>query len=282
MTSAFPLDSIQLQTDVGSRSVVNSVLPVGAFKSVPGFFVIAHRGASFSAPENTIPAFNKAIEMKADMIELDVLPTRDNIPVVLHDKKLNRTTTGNGPVARMLYRELQELDAGSWFDPAYKNTKIPSLETVLKLVKNKIALNIEIKGNPNRRGSQSFEKLILEMIDQYDMQDHIVISSFNCKAIRQVKNLAPGISTALLNWKYSYGTRRVYNFMQRCKADGLNLLARQMKRPLMDLLKNNHTPVWVYTLNSEAGMKSVIRKGATGIFTDRPDLLRKVVLDEFL
>lgn len=276
------MDSIQLQTDVGSRSVVNSVMPVGNFKSVPGFFVIAHRGASFSAPENTMPAFNKAIEMKADMIELDVLPTRDNTPVVLHDKKLNRTTNGNGPVASMLYRELQELDAGSWFDPSYKNTKIPSLETVLEWAKNKIALNIEIKGNSIRSGSKSLEKLILEMINQYDMQDHIVISSFNCKAIRKVKYLSPGTSTALLNWKYSYGTWRVYNFMHRCKADGLNILARQMKPPLMDLLKNNHIPVWIYTLNSEAGMKSVIRKGATGIFTDRPDLLRRVVLDEFL
>ncbi|CAN5354237.1 glycerophosphodiester phosphodiesterase [soil metagenome] len=253
---------------------------MGGFNSTPGFFVIAHRGASFSAPENTMPAFNKAIEMKADMIELDVLPTRDNIPIVLHDEKLNRTTTGEGPVAGTLFRELQELDAGSWFDPSFKNTKIPSLETVLKWAKNKIALNIEIKGNGRRSGESDLESQIIEMIDHYDMRDHVVISSFRCNAIRQVKKSSPTTSTALLNWKYSYGTRRVYLFMRYCKADGLNILARQMKDPLMNLLKKNHVPVWIYTVNNEQDMRIAIRKGATGIITDRPDLLRRVTLDE--
>lgn len=273
---------MKLQTDGGSRTVVNSVLPVGGFKSAQGFFVIAHRGASFSAPENTMPAFNKAVEMKADMIELDVLLTRDNVPIVFHDEKLNRTTNGKGPVARFLYRELQEMDAGNWFDPSFKDTKLPLLETVLKWAKNKIALNIEIKGNSSRSGTSGLESQIIEMINHYDMQDHVVISSFRCKAIRQVKKISSNTATALLNWKYSYGTPRVYYYMRYCKADGLNILARQMKRPLMDLAKKNHVPVWIYTLNNEADMRFVIRKGATGVITDRPDLLRRVALDEFL
>jgi len=249
---------------------------------MPGFFVIAHRGASYHAPENTMPAFKKAVEMKADMIELDVLSTRDNIPVVLHDVNLNRTTTGQGPVTSILFRELQDLDAGSWFDPSFKYTQIPSLETVLKWAKNRIALNIEIKGNGRKSGAPDFESQIIEMIDHFGMQDHVAISSFNYKAIKQIKKISPATSTALLNWKYSYGTRRVYLFMRYCEADGVNILARQMKDPLMSLLKKNHIPVWIYTVNNEQEMRTAIRKGATGIITDRPDLLREVTLEEFI
>lgn len=281
MTSSQPLNTFLLKTENVLRTVTNTVLPVNTFNSVPGFFVIAHRGASFDAPENTLPAFEKAVEMKADMIELDVLLTRDNIPIVLHDSKLGRTTDGAGPVSQIFARELQDLDAGAWFGPSYKNTQIPSLETVLQWASGKIALNIEIKGEGKSRISAGIESLVLGLISQYRMDKHVIISSFSPKTLSRVKKIAPAAPTALLNWKYSYGTMRAYRLMRNCRADGLNLLARQMKPALMSALIKNKVPAWIYTLNDESEMRMAIQKGATGIFSDRPDLLKKVVLDEF-
>lgn len=281
MPSTQPKNPFVLQTENNLRRVVNSVHPVYTFNSVPGFFVIAHRGASFYAPENTMPAFEKAAEMNADMIELDVLLTRDNIPIVIHDTTIERTTDGNGPVNQLFARELQELDAGSWFDPSYKNTQIPSLETVLQWASGKIALNIEIKGSMTSRNSAGIEGLVLDLISQYGMNKHVIISSFSPNALLRVKKIAPAAPTALLNWKYSYGTMRVYRLMRNCRADSLNLLARQMKPALMNALIKNKVPAWTYTLNDESEMRMAIQKGATGIFSDQPDLLKKVVLDEF-
>ncbi len=264
-----------------SRSVVNSVTPVKKFNSLDGFFVIAHRGASFDAPENSMPAFKRAHDLKADMIELDVLLTRDSIPVVLHDDTLNRTTSGSGPISEMLFREIQELDAGRWFSEKFRDTRIPSLQTVLRWAKDRISLNIEIKGVNKGRGNRTgIVGAVLDLVHQYEMKEHVVISSFSCDALQRVKKISPNTATAYLNSEYSYGTQRDYGKMLSCRADGLNLKARQMNNDLMEKLIENDIPVWVYTVNQEIIMRDVIERGATGIFTDRPDLLRRVVLDE--
>ncbi|REL33373.1 hypothetical protein DYD21_11380 [Rhodohalobacter sp. SW132] len=270
-----------LKSGGGIRTVKNRVQPVGGFKTRAGFFVIAHRGASFDFPENTMPAFENAFRMKADMIELDVLLSRDGIPVVMHDETLDRTTNGRGNVQHFLYRELQELNAGNWFGPEFSDVTIPSLQSVLSWAKGKIALNIEIKGEKRGHVSKtSIEPAVIELVRQFEMENHIVISSFSRNAIKRVKEISDDISTAILNSEYSYGTRLVYRMMSRLDADGLNMLSRQMKRPLMKKLSQHNVPVWIYTINSEAEMRTVIRKGATGIFSDRPDLLRKVASEE--
>lgn len=265
-----------------SRSVLNSVTPIQKFHSADGFFVIAHRGASIDAPENTMPAFKRAHSLRADMIELDVLLTRDSIPVVLHDDTLNRTTSGTGSVSNIFFRELQELDAGLWFSDKYKDTRIPSLQTVLRWAKDRISVNIEIKGSNDGGKKSEVEEAVFELVNQYAMREHVVISSFSCDAIKRVKKISPQIATAYLNSEYSFGTPRNYEKMLKCGANGINLKPWQMKKDLMDRLKDHEIPVWIYTINEEIMMRDVIRKGATGIFTDRPDLLRRVVLDESL
>lgn len=265
-----------------TQTVKNSVVPPHGFNAAEGFFVIAHRGASHYAPENTMAAFKKAHLMKADMIELDVLLTRDGVPVVLHDTTLNRTTTGSGAVNSHLSRDLAELDAGSWFDPSFSGERIPTLESVMNWARDTIALNIEIKGRSSDiKTAHRVEEIVIDLIEHYNMRSTVLVSSFNRSVLHRLKQMEPGIATALLNGQYSYGTRRGLRRMKKIGADGLNLLPRQMNEPLMNRLKQSGTPVWVYTLNKESDMRRVIRKGATGIFSNRPDLLRSVVIDEF-
>lgn len=264
------------------QTVKNSVVPPRGFKAIEGFFVIAHRGASHYAPENTMTAFKKAHLMKADMIELDVLLTRDGVPVVIHDTTLNRTTTGSGAVNSYLSRELAELDAGSWFDPSFSSARIPKLEAVMIWACDNIALNIEIKGRSSGKQTEHrVEEIVIDLIDHYNMRSSVLVSSFNRPVLHRIKQMEPGIATALLNGQYSYGTLRAFRRMKNVGADGLNLLPRQMKGPLMNRLKHSGTPIWIYTVNKESDMRRVIRKGATGIFSNRPDLLRRVVTDEF-
>ena len=98
-------------------------------------WVVAHRGYSAQYPENTVSAFEAAIDAGADMIELDVCLTKDRVPVVIHDKTLERTTDGNGLVSELTLSKLKKLDAGSWFSPEFKGLTIPTLEEILLQIK---------------------------------------------------------------------------------------------------------------------------------------------------
>lgn len=266
-----------LNTTEGPRFVANPIIPVSSSHSVPGFFNIAHRGASFYAPENTFPAFQKAVEMNADMIELDVTLTRENIPVVFHDRKLHRTTNGKGEIGNYFERELKELDAGLWFDPEYSEIRIPSLEDVLKWASGTIALNIEIKKEavmPERKNG--ITELIYELVTEYEMSEQVVISSFSEEALKRFRVLSPAVATAYLINPYALGTPKVYDLMKKMNACGLNMTPRQMRNRLMRVVKKNCVPVWVYTVDDELEMNRTIKKGATGIFTNRPDVLGQV------
>ena len=224
-----------------------------------------------------MPAFEMALKMDADMIELDVTLSRDNIPIVFHDRKLNRTTDGKGEIRQYLSRELLDLDAGHWFSEKYKNVRIPSLEEVLRWASGSIALNIEIKKEAvSRNQTSGIVELIKNLVFEFNMTDQVVISSFSNEALARSRNVSPNIPTAHLLNPYSWGTTRALHIMKRLGAVGLNMNPRQMKPKLMDQAIRENIPVWVYTVDDEDEMKTVIQKGATGIFTNKPDLLAKV------
>ena len=109
----------------------------------------AHRGYNFIAPENTLPAFALAVSMGADEIELDLWPSKDGDLIVCHDPKVDRTTNGSGIISEMTTKEIRALDAGEWFSPAFKGTRLPLFEEVLDLLGGKVIFNIHIK-SPTR------------------------------------------------------------------------------------------------------------------------------------
>lgn len=134
---------------------------------------IAHRGFSSAAPENTLAAFRKAIELKPEMMECDVRQSKDGRIVVIHDAKLDRTTSGTGPVGEKTLAELKELDAGSWFSAEFAGERIPTLEELLDLVKGSgVKLIIEIK-------EAGLEDAVVALIQQKDMRDEAIIGSFH-------------------------------------------------------------------------------------------------------
>lgn len=163
------------------------------------FTIIAHRGASAYYPENTLPSFEAAIEMGADMVELDVQLTSDKEVVVFHDEKISRCTDGRGKIADYTLAELKKLDAGSWFDKEFKNTTIPTLAEVLAFCKGKIAVNIEIKTEAvSEMIFGGIEEKCLKIVEQSGMNGHIVFSSFDPRAIMRLKQLDSNIAVAAL------------------------------------------------------------------------------------
>lgn len=149
--------------------------------------VIAHRGASGYAPENTMESFRLAVQMGADGIELDVHLSADDQLVVIHDETVDRTTNGKGRVRDMTLAQLQQLDACNSME-SYKGARIPTLAQVLELIKESgLLLNIEIKTDQNFY--PGIEEKCVELVRQMGVEDQIIYSSFNHYTLLKVREL---------------------------------------------------------------------------------------------
>ena len=149
--------------------------------------VMAHRGFSSKAPENTMAAFTLALDAGAEGIELDVHLTKDGEVVVIHDHTLARTTNGTGLVADLTLAELQELDAGLWFSPEFKGERLPSLREVLELLKeHNVLLNVETKA---ALGYEQLNEKLASLLDEYAMWEKTIISSFNHFDLVHIKTI---------------------------------------------------------------------------------------------
>jgi len=242
-----------------------------------GVIVIAHRGASAYRPENTMIAFERAIELDADMIELDVVLSKDGIPVIFHDAKLNKHTNGKGLVGRYTLKELKKLDAGSWFSGAFSNQKIPTLEEVLKFARERVALNIEIKKQKTDYQNGYVEQKCLKLVRKYDMDEHVLLSSFDYAALSNLKELAPEIPLALLYDKAQSNQSLPHELVQRYRVDAFNCSYNELSKKRLDSLKRNNIPSFIYTVDQESKMRKLLDLGVSGIFTNKPDVLNRVI-----
>jgi glycerophosphoryl diester phosphodiesterase len=240
--------------------------------------VIAHRGFSGVAPENTLAAIRKAIDVGADMAEIDVLLSRDGHVVVLHDETVDRTTDGKGPVAALDLEEIRKLDAGSWFAKEFAGEKLPTLAEVLDLVRGRILLNVEIKTEavtPEIEGG--IADRVLRLIAEREMGDQVMLSSFDPEALRQARQLDASIRTASLYDKDLQRGRSPLEIMSAVGSNGFNLSARQLSAEILRACHAQGRPVAVYTVDDKAKMKRLIARGVDAIFTNRPDRMLELL-----
>ena len=239
---------------------------------------IAHRGASNHFPENTMPAFEAAVTMQADMIELDIMLSNDGIPVVFHDAQLDHHSNGQGLLSYHTLKELQALDAGGWFSEAFAGTRIPTLEQVLHFASDTIALNIEIKTEAvttELRGG--VEEKCLNLVREYNMENHVLFSSFNYLAIEHLKTLDPEMPVALLyNWSRSNGLSPA-QLVDRYSADAFNCSYRQFNKEWSQNLRDNDIPHYIYTVDDPDEMQQLLKANVSGIFTNKPDVLSSII-----
>lgn len=244
------------------------------------FTIIAHRGASAYYPENTLPSFEGAIAMGADMVELDVQFTSDKEVVVFHDEKVSRCTDGRGKIADHTLAELKQLDAGGWFDKKFHNTRIPTLVEVLRVCKNKIAVNIEIKTEAvGKMFFGGIEEECLKIVEKNGMNGHVVFSSFDPRAIMHLKQIDDRVTVAVLFEKKHYGSKLPSDIIESVGADAFNCSGSEFNQKWLANVKLNNIPVNIYTVNDTKNMKRFINMGVSGIFTNKPDILRRVVAD---
>jgi glycerophosphoryl diester phosphodiesterase len=242
-------------------------------------WVIAHRGASGFAPENTLAAFRKAVELGAGFIETDLQLSRDARLVALHDDTLERTTNGRGAVSATTLEELRRLDAGSWFRrssnkesaPDFTGERIPTIEEVLAFGReHEIGLHLEIKAT----GPSGAEHAIVGALHAAGEVPRSVVLSFDQTTLKRVRQLEPLAVTGFL-----FSDR-----LPAAVATAVNVGARQllprMDRVTPELIKDAHAhdlKLVAWTVNAPERMQELISAGVDGIITDYPDRLLEVL-----
>ena len=233
--------------------------------------ITAHRGSSVTAPENTIPAIEKAMEEMADSVEIDVQITSDGVIVLGHDASLKRVAGVNRSIASMTFAQLEQLDVGSWFSKSYEGTRIPALSEVLELCSQKIGLNIEIKYVG--KNSELPEKTA-EMIKAYGMENQCVVTSTNLPYLRRVKAVLPEVRTGYII-SAAYG-----NFYSSEDIDFISIRSGFVTSALMQNAHEQGKAVYAWTVNSKSELERLTLLGVDGIITDRPVLAREIVYRE--
>lgn len=244
--------------------LLSFILPCSYIYSQNEVKILAHRGASALAPENTLAAFRLAIEYKADYIELDVHLSSDDSLMIIHDNTVDRTTNGKGKVQDMTYQQLKALNAHypDKFDNDFINEKIPTLFEALSLAKDQIKVCIEFKAS-------GLEEKVLILIRQMNMEKDIYISSFTIDHLKKIKFLNNNIPVLYLQPKLTKeGIDEAANI--NAQAVGPGFLLGKSK---IDYAHEKGMEVWKWTDNRVEKMENLIEKGVDAIMTDNPQKL---------
>lgn len=219
--------------------------------------VIAHRGASAYEPENTLRAVEKALDLGADMVEVDVRATEDGHIVVMHDETVDRTTNGRGYVKNMTLEELRRLDAGL-------GERVPTLQEVAQLVKGKAKLVVEVK-------VPGIEEKVLKIIGQNGIGEEALITSFHHPILRRVKGFNPKIQTGVI-----IASRPIRPAQLALDAESNALFPRYIYVDL-EMVEEAHRhglAVYPWTVDTMEEAKNLMKIQVDGVVTNRPDIIR--------
>lgn len=226
--------------------------------------VIAHRGASAYAPENTFPAFELAYKMQADAIETDVRCTKDNVLVLIHDETVDRTTNGKGRVSELTIEEIKNLDAGFWFSPEFSGARIPTLGEFLVYFGDKLHLVLEIKERRAFAGT-------LNMVRVLNLLNNVTFTSFDIEIIKRIKQIETKARVGFLTRKVNEILLRVlktYGIEQVCPK------AEFISPDTVSLTKRFHIAIRAWGVEDEETMKRLLELGVCSMTINFPDKLR--------
>jgi glycerophosphoryl diester phosphodiesterase len=236
--------------------------------------VIAHRGASGNAPENTLAAFKKAVALGATFIETDLQLSRDARFVAIHDPTVNRTTNGQGAVHEMTLAELRRLDAGSWFGSEFAGERIPTLQEILEFSKKyDVVFYLEIKPSGSWGGEQALVSALRESAEI----PRTVVISFDAAIVRTMRNIEPTLMTGLLY------DGQIENPLEKALAIGARQLAVRGDLVTPAFIAEVHKKdlqMVCWTVNHPAHMRMLAAAGVDGIMSDYPDRLVAAVKKE--
>lgn len=233
----------------------------------------AHRGFSAHYPENTMLAFEKAVEADCDGIELDVQLSKDGQLVIIHDEKVNRTTDGKGQVCDFTLEQLKELDASAKFSGVYGENEIPTLEEYLSFVQGKpVWTNIELKNSVNPY--DGMEAQVLSCVKKYGYEDRVIFSSFNHYSVLKMKKLAPKIPCGFLeeSWVLDFPL-----YAKQHNVEFVHPVYYAVTKEFAKQAAENEIGINTWTVNREEDMRRMINLGVRTLITNHPDLCKKVI-----
>jgi glycerophosphoryl diester phosphodiesterase len=245
------------------------------YTQLPRPTIFAHRGASNSAPENTIAAFRLAISQKADAIELDAKCTSDGQIVIIHDQTVDRTTNGTGKVGELPLVAINELDAGGWFHSEYSGEAIPTLDEVFETLGSQIFINIELTNYASP--TDHLPQKVVQIILHHGLENQVLLSSFNPLALRRAHSFAPQIPLGLLSlpgfqgiWARSF----LGNFVPH---QAFHPHVNDANTGFIEKFHRKEKRVHVWTVNSAEDMQRLFHAGVDGIFTDDVPTARNIL-----
>ena len=230
-------------------------------------WVIAHRGASLAAPENTMAAFRKAAAMGAECIETDLHLSRDGRLVVLHDATLNRTTNGDGLVKNFTYAELRKLDAGSWFSEEFKGERMPTVEDLLDFAgQTDLSLYLEIKGG----AGYGVERAVISALRGRKESKASVVLCFDGSVLDRIHQLDRLVMTGLL---FESGGEDMVKEAVRVGARQIGPRGDCVNPALIEDAHRRGLKVVTWTIDEPAQMRALAAAGVDGITTNHPERL---------
>ncbi|MGC9778966.1 MAG: glycerophosphodiester phosphodiesterase [Candidatus Heimdallarchaeota archaeon] len=225
--------------------------------------IFGHRGASSLEPENTMKAFDRALQDGADGIEFDVRKTADDELVIIHDQRINRTSNGRGRVSKISYSNLLKYDFG-------KEEKIPLLRDVLKLYGNKHWLNVEVK-------EIGFENQLVEMLKELKINKKLVVSSFKIPVLNKLKELTDEIPTAYL---FNRETNDLKKLIKNVDTNDIHPGKHFVNKTLIDNAHKLNIQVRVWTVDDRITARKLTEWGVDGIMTNNPKEIIKFLKDK--
>lgn len=236
----------------------------------------AHRGARRQAPENTLPAFERAAEIGADGIELDIQLCADKEVVVFHDLELGRTCEGSGPLRNFPLAQLRELDAGVYFAPGFAGTSIPTLREVFEAVGSRVLINVEIKPFVNEPEAA---ELVAGLIRSHGLTRRVLVSSFNPLILRRMRRVAPELALGFLHddsapypIRFETVVRPIIGSYQARHPHFSDVTARYVSWTHRRGYRIN-----TWTVNEPVDIRRMIDLGVDMIISDVPDVVRDVM-----
>lgn len=231
-------------------------------------FVVAHRGSSGTAPENTLAAIRQALDAGAKMVELDVHVTADDHAILLHDNVVGRTTGGHGRLASMNFDELRRLDAGSWFHPDFRDEKIPLLAEALDMLKGRAYLNIEIKPPQPNEDYEARLETIFGTVGRAGMTPYTLFGSFHHPTLRELKRRYPALHTAAINLP---GDKRLPSEISaEIGCEGIVYALRELTYAKMKDAEKSGIYTGAYVVNTADDLRRALRYNVRALASNFP------------
>ena len=231
--------------------------------------IVAHRGAAGKAPENTLAAVQRAIEDKADWVEVDVQETADGEVVVIHDSDFMKLAGNKVKVWEATLAQIGDIDIGSWFDPSFSAERVPTLSKVLEAARGKAKVVIELKYYGH---DQKLEQRVVDVVEAAGMVNETAIMSLKYDAVSKIRSLRP-------DWKIGLLSATAIGDLSNLDTDFLAVATGMVSAGFVRRAHDAGKQVFAWTVNDPVSMSRMISLGVDGIITDEPEMARRVLAD---